>query len=567
MTFRSYHIRVGPGGQRAREYMRILLATVKPGALRFVGGLLAQAGTRDCELVETLDAGEGLEALRRQKFSAVLLFAPIKKDAGFEKWFEFLHQAQQLAPVMVVSDVENEAMAAQALDHGAQDFLVKDSLAPGILVRALRSGIERHRVQETLRNTQEKLLLQSTALAAAANSVIITNRAGAILWANPAFAVMTGYSIEEALGQNPRFLKSGRHDGEFYRRFWQTILAGETWRGEFINRRKDGTEYVNEQTVTPVRSAGGEITHFIGVSQDITARRRAAEEARRLGEQLEHMVRERTAQLESANRELEAFAFSVSHDLRAPLRHIGGFADMLLESAGAVLSEECCNYIALITGSARRMQRLIDDLLVLSRSGRAEMKLQPLDLQGLVKEVIGQLEPEINSRNVQWKQGPLPLVEADPALLRQVLHNLLSNAVKYTRPRERAEIEIGCSQDEPGETILYVRDNGVGFDMAYADKLFGVFQRLHSLEDFEGTGVGLANVRRIIARHGGRTWAEAKVDEGATFYFSLPKGRNEPAGGSQAARQTEGQPPELEPFASKQGDNSNTAPATGNIPL
>jgi two-component system sensor histidine kinase/response regulator len=236
---------------------------------------------------------------------------------------------------------------------------------------------------------------------------------------------------------------------------------------------------------------------------------------------LERRVRERTAELESANHELEAFSYSVSHDLRAPLRHIDGFAGLLANSAGSKLSESDAHYLKLIINSVHQMGRLIDDLLDFSRMGRTELRRIQVDLQELLETVIQELQPEIGSRNIVWKKNPLPTVQADPSLLRQVFVNLLFNAIKYTRPRDPAQIEIGCTT-EPGETVVFIRDNGVGFNMQYADKLFGVFQRLHRQEDFEGTGIGLANVRRIVARHGGRTWAEAELDKGATFYFSLP---------------------------------------------
>ena len=237
---------------------------------------------------------------------------------------------------------------------------------------------------------------------------------------------------------------------------------------------------------------------------------------------LERRVRERTSELEAANKELEAFSYSVSHDLRAPLRHIDGFAELLSKSAGSTLPEADKRYLNLIIKSVGQMNLLIQDLLDFSRTGRAEMRRTRVDLQDLLEKMIGEIQPEIKDRNIVWKKNPLPVVQADPSLLRQVFSNLLLNAVKYTRPRNPAEIEIGC-QVEPEETVIFVRDNGVGFDMQYAEKLFGVFQRLHSKEEFEGTGIGLANVRRIIARHGGRTWAESKINEGATFYFSLPR--------------------------------------------
>jgi signal transduction histidine kinase len=237
---------------------------------------------------------------------------------------------------------------------------------------------------------------------------------------------------------------------------------------------------------------------------------------------LERRVRERTAELESANKELEAFSYSVSHDLRAPLRHIDGFARLLTKSTDSTLSETDSRYLNLITSSVGQMSRLIDDLLDFSRMGRAEMQRIEVNLQDLTEKIFHEIQPEIEGRNIVWKKGSLPVVQADPSLLRQVFSNLLFNAIKYTRPRNPAEIEIGC-KIEAEQTVIFIRDNGVGFDMQYADKLFGVFQRLHRNEEFEGTGIGLANVRRIIARHGGRTWAEAKLDNGATFYFSLPR--------------------------------------------
>jgi PAS domain S-box-containing protein len=377
--------------------------------------------------------------------------------------------------------------------------------------------------REPTEDLSARLLLQSTALAATGNGVIITDRTGAILWVNPAFSVLTGYTLEEVIGANPRILKSGKQEAEFYRELWQTLLAGRTWRGKFVNRRKDGRIYINEETITPVRLHGGEITHFVGVMQDVTEREQAEAEIRQLNEQLEERVRWRTSELQTANHELEAFAYSVSHDLRAPLRHINGFLDLLTKTALPALSQEEQHYFRQIADSARQMDRLIDDLLLFSRMGQAILRPERIDLNQLLHEALAQVEPEAKDRKILWTKRDLPHVQADCSMLRQVLVNLLSNAIKYTRPRNPAEIEIGAVQPENDEVIVFVRDNGVGFDMRFADKLFGVFQRLHSSADFEGTGIGLANVRRIIVRHGGRTWAEGKPNGGATFFFSLPK--------------------------------------------
>lgn len=234
-------------------------------------------------------------------------------------------------------------------------------------------------------------------------------------------------------------------------------------------------------------------------------------------------LQETAAALESANKELEAFAYSVSHDLRAPLRHIDGFLELLEKRAGTTLDDQGRHYLDTISDSAKRMGSLIDDLLAFSRMGRQALSIRSVDLGELVRNVIQELELEAAGRNIDWRIGDLPVASGDGAMLRIVLANLISNAVKFTQPRARAEIEIGWLRSQETETVLFVRDNGVGFNTTYADKLFGVFQRLHREDEFEGTGIGLANVRRIIDRHGGRTWAEGKIDQGATFYFSLPQ--------------------------------------------
>jgi len=226
--------------------------------------------------------------------------------------------------------------------------------------------------------------------------------------------------------------------------------------------------------------------------------------------------------LELSNKELEAFSYSVSHDLRAPLRHISGFADLLTERFQDSLPEKAQRYLQTIKDSAHQMGALIDDLLQFSRTGRKEMQQAEMDTNSLIKEVLHSLQNEAKERNIEWEIGELPLAFGDYSMLKQVWINLLSNAIKYTRAKPTANIEIGY-KDQNNEYLFFVRDNGAGFDMKYASKLFGVFQRLHSSDEFEGTGIGLANVRRIISKHGGRTWADAELDKGATFYFTLPK--------------------------------------------
>jgi signal transduction histidine kinase len=239
-----------------------------------------------------------------------------------------------------------------------------------------------------------------------------------------------------------------------------------------------------------------------------------------LNEQLEQRVLSRTAELEASNKDLEAFTYSVSHDLRAPLRRIDGFANLLVEEYGAQLPQEAERYLSRVQAGARQMGNLVDDLLNLARLGRKELNVQVTGLSSIVESVADVLKRETLERTVEWKIQSLPFVECDPALMEVVFTNLLSNAVKYTRPRQQAVIQIG-SIDENGSPVIFVRDNGVGFSMKYADKLFGVFQRLHRAEDFEGTGVGLATVQRILHKHGGRIWVEADLDQGACFYFTV----------------------------------------------
>ncbi|HEY3886047.1 MAG TPA: ATP-binding protein [Vicinamibacterales bacterium] len=242
-------------------------------------------------------------------------------------------------------------------------------------------------------------------------------------------------------------------------------------------------------------------------------------------------LQQKLEELGDANRELEAFSYSVSHDLRAPLRHIGGFCALLQKQLGESADAQSRRYLGLITDAAAQMGRLVDDLLSFSRMGRVELRQTCVDLDALVGDVAREAEQDAAGRRIAWIVHPLPTVVGDPAMLRVAFSNLLSNAVKYTRTQQAATIEIGVEPSNNGTRTLYVKDNGVGFDMAYAGKLFGVFQRLHRVEEFEGTGIGLANVRRIVQRHGGQTWAQGAIDHGATFYMTLPSAAGGHSGG------------------------------------
>ncbi len=338
------------------------------------------------------------------------------------------------------------------------------------------------------------------------------------LYVNEVAATQGKSTKEQLLGRTILEVYPGIENTEFFASLKRSMT--DRIRHRMVNefRFPDGSTGWFQLSLEPVPEGT-----FI-LSEDITKQRQMDEELKRYRERLEDLVKERTAQLELANKELEAFSYSVSHDLRSPLRHIDGFSELLQKTASERLDEKGRRYLSIISDSVKKMGTLIDELLVFSRMGRTEMRSSHVNMEVLVKEALIELQNEVNGRNITWTIGRFPEVVGDPSMLRLVFVNLLSNAIKYTRTRTQPRVEVGHLSD-PNEHVFFVRDNGVGFDERYTDKLFGVFQRLHADTEFEGTGIGLANVRRIVNRHGGRTWAESKIDGGATFFFSLPLDR------------------------------------------
>jgi len=372
----------------------------------------------------------------------------------------------------------------------------------------------------TDRKGVEETLARLAAIVESSNDAILSESLdGTIQSWNQGAERLYGYAAKETMGQSIALL-APLGDGDDTRDILGKIVRGEQVEHYEIQRvRKDGQRIDVSLTISPIKDSTGTLVGASTIGRDITDQKRAEAEVKALNGTL----RERMADLEAANRELEAFTYSVSHDLRAPLRHVDGFSKLLVEEHQAELSPGALEYVAIIRDSVLQMGMLIDDLLNLTRVGRTPLSMQVTGLSSLVEEVRADLARANPDRLIEWKVETLPFVECDPALMKQVFVNLLSNAVKFTRPRKSAVIEVGTVIQD-GHPVVFVRDNGVGFSMKYVNKLFGVFQRLHRAEDFEGTGVGLATVQRIIRKHGGRVWAEAALDKGATFYFTLGSG-------------------------------------------
>ncbi|MHB1147776.1 MAG: sensor histidine kinase [Lutibacter sp.] len=486
---------------------KILIVDDKPENLVAIRIVLKDL---DIELVEATSGNEALKATLRHDFALALLDIQMPEMDGYELAGILREEEKTMhLPFIFISAVYTDNLNVfKGYEKGAFSFITKP-FQPEILINKVKFFIDKHQQEITLLALNEELkrkikeiadykyALDESAL------VTITNQKGIIKEVNNNFCAISKYTREELIGQDHRMINSGYHSKEFMKDLWTTISGGKIWRGEVKNRAKDETIFWLDTTIVPFQNEDGKPYQYMTIRSDITSRKKAEDK------------------LLAVNKELEAFSYSVSHDLRAPLRSINGYAEILNEDYGTKLDDEGKRIIEIIRDNATRMGILIDDLLSFSRLGRKEIQMTEIDMNVLAKEVMVELNISM-THHAKIKIGNLHEVKADYSLLRQVLFNLISNAVKYSSKKKIPIVEIS-SEEKSGEIIFSVKDNGAGFDMQYADKLFGVFQRLHSQDEFEGTGVGLAIVQRIISRHKGRSWAEGKVNEGAIFYFSLPK--------------------------------------------
>lgn len=497
-----------------KKKIRVLLIEDNPGDVRLIQEILKEAGADQFELKHADHLSLGLECLAKGEYDVILLDLGLPESYGLPTFEKIFSSSSKVPIVVLTGSIADEMIGVTAVQKGAQDYLTKGQLDGKLLVRSVRYAIERKRTEAILRKSEERF---RTLIQTAPSVIICLSSEGRILEFNPEAERVYGCKREEVLGQNYFNLFLPAEIREGVAEDMKKVLKGEPTRG-FENSIRDtnGNERFFIWNVDRLIDENGHPTGVVAIGQDITDRKRSEEELRKQHEYLEYL----NSKLNAVNKELEAFSYSVSHDLRAPLRRIDGFCKALMEDYADKLDTEGKNYLQRVRVASEHMGHLIEALLNLSRITQRKTHFMAFDLTGLAKKVAQEFQEMEPERKAEFVIAEGLIVHGDPDLLRIVLQNLMDNAWKFTRKRPLARIELGVKRCN-GKPAYFVRDDGVGFNTDSATKLFGPFQRLHSTTDFEGTGIGLATVQRIIHRHGGHIWAESEVGKGTTFYFTL----------------------------------------------
>lgn len=495
---------------RRKEESSVLVVNDTLDHLELMVTQLRAAGYDTCA---TLDGHEGYIAAQHERPDLVVSDVLMPRVNGIQLCRRIRANAElRSTPIMLVSALrKDDASVVEGLSAGADDYL-EAPYDPVRFAAKVTRLIERARLEAHYREIVEQ----------ASDIIYAHDMQGHLTSINPAGARFLQRSAPALLHSHIGEVLQLNHPRKWLSRLLVSLEQAGVWRESIEVKDVYAQSRWLDLSLSLVRDRQGAGVGVRGIARDITERKEAEDEILRLNETLEQRVRERTSQLEAANCELEAFSYTVSHDLRAPLRFTAGLANTLYQKAAPNLDEEEREYLTCISKSLDESGKMIEDLLAFSQMQRAAMRHCVVDTNKLIASALREVKLEAKGREIEWKIEDLPDVQADPPMLRLVFCNLIANAVKYTRSRQRAFIEIK-SRVEPHEIIFCVRDNGVGFDMQNSANLFGVFQRLHNSEDFEGTGIGLATVQRIVRRHGGRVWAEGSVGNGACFYFSLPR--------------------------------------------
>ncbi|HJV67359.1 MAG TPA: response regulator [Geomonas sp.] len=461
-------------------------------------------------VIHSVDNGrEGLRLYQALKPDLVLTDIKMPVMSGIEMARSILALDPGVAIIVTTAHSDIDYLL-ESIEIGISRYLIKPVEADKLFL-AMDDCLSSLTLQKRLKAQQAFVRKLSRAVKQSASAIVITDRQGVVEYVNPRFTQLTGFIHAELSGSSIWNLQqfAGVPRG--------VLEAGREWHGDLEGVKKSGEPYSVSVSISPILDEQGELANFVAVHEDITQRKRNEREIALLNERLAARARE----LEVANRDLESFSYTVSHDLRSPLTKISGFCQLMQELYGSVLDEQGRGFIDIIDSEALAMNRLINTLLEFSRLSRSELVRQPVDLSGIATEIASELKMREPQRRIGFRIPPGVAAEGDPDLLRVVLDNLLGNACKYTGKKEEALIEFGVDE-KGGESAYFVRDNGAGFDMAYAHKLFGAFQRLHTDAEFSGLGIGLATVQRVIQRHGGRVWAVGEPGRGATFYFTVP---------------------------------------------